>query len=174
MGLNFFFCIKKFLHFRYNDPVTEWYTNSFKLLLGFILIKSLQYRINSCQFIVMCFDKLHNILAVFFWPQSFIFFILSFLITSFLGNSLCIERYSWFYAESLILSFPDKFRFQCLNFCWYLFYGFIIPLINKVITLFCCFKGLLFWLACNIIIVILIPANFFMVYISNVMIWFRS
>ena len=112
MGLNFFFCIKKFLHFRYNDSVTEWYANFFKLLLGFILIKSLQYWINGCQFIVMCFDKLHNILAIFFWPYSFIFFVLSFLITSFLWNIWRGKRYSWFYAESLILSFPNKFGFR--------------------------------------------------------------
>ena len=112
MGLNFFFCIKVFRDLRNYNTITEWYTNFFKLLLGFILVKSLQYWINSCQFIVICFDKLHNILAVFFWPHSFIFFILSFFIASFLGDSLCINRYSWLYAESLILSFPNKSRFR--------------------------------------------------------------
>ena len=112
MCLNFLFSIKVSRDLRNYNTVTEWCANFFKLLLGFILIKSLQYWINGCQFIVMCFDKLHNILAIFFWPYSFIFFVLSFLITFFLWNIWRGKRYSWFYAESLILSFPNKFGFR--------------------------------------------------------------
>ena len=173
MGLNFFFCIKKFLHFRYNDSVTEWYANFFKLLFGFILIKSLQYWIHSCQFIVMCFDKLHHILTIFLGPNSFFFFILLLPIASLLGNVWRSKRCSGFYAESLAaFFFANKFPF--LVFSWYLLNRFRIPLINKVITLFCCFNCLFFRFMYDTGIVIFIPTNVFVIYISDVMIWFRS
>ena len=173
MWLNFFFCIKNILYFGYDNPVAERLSNFFKFLLGFILIKSLQYWIHSCQFIVVCFDKLHNIFTIFLGPNSFLFFILLFPITSLLGKVWRSKRWSWFYAQSLAtFSFANKLPF--LVFSWYLFNKFRIPLINKVITLFCCFECLFFWFMYDTGIVIFIPTNILVIYISDVMIWFRS
>ena len=173
MRLNLFFCIKDILYFGYDNPITERLSNFFKFLLGFILVKGLQYWIHSCQFIMVCFDKLHNILTIFLGPNSFFFFILSFPITSLLGKVWRIKRCSWFYAKSFAtFSFANKFRF--LVFSWYLLNRFRISLINKVITLFCCFKCLFFWFMYDTGIIIFMPTNVFVIYISDVMIWFRS
>ena len=173
MFLNFFFSIKAFRDLRNYNTITESLSDFFKFLLGFILIKSLQYWIHSCKFIVVCFDKLHNIFTIFLGPNSFLFFILLFPITSLLGKVWRIKRCSWFYAKSFAtFYFANKFRF--LVFSWYLLNRFRIPLINKVITLFCCFKCLFFRFMYDTGIVIFIPTNVFVIYISDVMIWFRS
>ena len=183
MRLNVFFCIKDVLHFGYDNSITESITNLFKWLLGFILIKRLQYWIYSCQFVVMRFDKLYDLWGIFFRSYSFIFFILLFLITSFLGNVLCAKWYTWFDAESFaIFSFSSKFLlfgfeshlnsnvpFDCA-LIWWLSNGLILSLVDKIVALLCCMDSLPFWFVCNFRIIVLTPTNILVTYVRCIMI----
>jgi hypothetical protein len=101
MRLDFFFCIKDVLHFGYDNSITERFSNLFKCLLGFILIKLLQYRICGRQFIVMCFDELCDLCSIFLGPHSFCLFILLLLFASPLDCALCVDWLSRLNTQSL-------------------------------------------------------------------------